>query len=163
MYQTVSSKVEEGMALTKGYAQHAVDATKDAARHASETAKDISHSVSAKAEESLVRSKEYVRENPVPVVLGTLALGVALGYLIVMARREEPTFRQRYVDDNLSTARDAIFAVLAPVAQRLHEGYDSARDGAGMAMDKMHDFHPSRAVDSWSGQLRRVGSHLKFW
>ncbi len=121
------------------------------------------HSVSEKAEESLVCSREYARANPVPVVLGALALGVALGYVIAMTRREEPTFRERYVDDPLNTARDAIYAVLAPVAQRLHEGYDTARDGAGMAMDKMHDFNPSRAVDSWSGQLRRVGSNLKFW
>ena len=147
----------------KDIAQRATDATKEAAQHASDAAKEICHTVSVKAEDAMVRTKEYVRENPVPALLGALAFGAALGYMIVMTRRHEPTFRERYVNEPLHTAREAIYAVLAPVAQRLHEGYDSARDGAGKALDKMHEFHPSRAVDSWSGQLRRVGSNLKFW
>ena len=138
-----------------------IDTGLSVAKDVTDATKDICHSVSEKAEDTLVRSKEYVRENPVPVVLGALALGVAIGYLIVTARRE-PTFRERYVDDPLNTARDALYAALAPVAHRLHEGYDTARDGAGKAMDKMHR-NSSRAVDSWSDQIGRVGSNLKFW
>jgi ElaB/YqjD/DUF883 family membrane-anchored ribosome-binding protein len=156
-------------ASIKEAAQFATDAVKDGSRHAAdaahnatEAAKEMCHDMSAKAEETMIRTKEYVRENPVPVVLGALAIGVALGYMLVMARRE-PTFRERYVDEPLDSAREAIIAALAPVAQRLHEGYDTARDGAGKAMDRAHRFNPSRTIDSISEQLGRVGSNLKFW
>ena len=94
-YTSLSSKVGVGVERTKEYAQHAVDATKDAAHRASDTAKDIYQSASAKAEDALVSSKEYVREHPFPVALGTLITGLALGYLIGLAQREELTFRQR--------------------------------------------------------------------
>lgn len=97
MYQTMSSKVEEGIVQTKEYAQNAVDATRDAAQHAGVAAKEMYHTAATKAEDSLQHSKEYVRENPVPVVLGALALGIAIGYMIVAGRRE-PTFRERYTD-----------------------------------------------------------------
>lgn len=97
MYQTMSSKVDESMVRAKEYAQNAVDATKDATHSASDAAKDMYDSVSDKTENTLVRSKEYVRENPLPAVIGALALGAAIGYLIVASRRE-PTFQERYAD-----------------------------------------------------------------
>jgi ElaB/YqjD/DUF883 family membrane-anchored ribosome-binding protein len=154
-YKTLSSKVEEGVERTKEYAQHAVDATRDAAR-------EMYQSAALKAEDTLAASKEYVRQNPVLVVVGALAFGAAIGCMLMMARRQ-PTTRQRYVDEPLDSAHKAIIAALAPVAQRLHEGYDSARDGAGKAMDRVHRFNPERTVDSLSGQIGRVGSNLKFW
>ena len=94
-YQTLSTKVGEGVEHAKEYAQHAVDATKDAAHRATDAAKDIYQSASAKAEDILVSSKEYVRQNPFPVALTTLIGGLALGYLIGLSHREEPSFRQR--------------------------------------------------------------------
>ncbi len=154
-FKTLSSKVEEGVERTKEYAQHAVDATKDAGR-------DMYQSAALKAEDTLASSKEYVRQNPVLVVVGALTFGAAIGCMLMMARRQ-PTTCQRYVDEPLESAHKAILAALAPVAQRLHEGCDSARDGAGRAMDRVHRFHPGRTVDSLSGQIGRVGSNLKFW
>jgi len=154
-YKTLSSKVEEGVERTKEYAQHALDATKDAAR-------DMYQSTALKAEDTLATSKEYVRRNPVLVVVGAFAFGAAIGCMLMMARRQ-PTTRQRYVDEPLDSAHKAITAALAPVAQRLHEGYDSARDGAGKAMNRAHRFNPGRTVDSLSGQISHVGSNLKFW
>jgi ElaB/YqjD/DUF883 family membrane-anchored ribosome-binding protein len=94
-YDTISSKVGAGVERTKEYAQHAVDATKDAAQRATDAAKDMYHSASAKAEDAVVSSKEYVQQHPFPVVLGTLLAGLALGYLIGLVQREEPSFRQR--------------------------------------------------------------------
>ncbi len=139
------------------------DTVAQASEHVVDEAKEACHSMSMKVEDTVVRTREYVRENPVPVLLGAVALGAALGYLMILARRPEPTFRERYVDEPLSSARDALYAALAPVAQRLHEEYSSAREVAGKAMDKVHGFHPSRAADSWSDQIRRVGCNLKFW
>lgn len=157
-YRTFSSRAEEGVERTKEYAQHAVGATKDAAHRAMDTYQ----SAALRAGDTLATSKEYVRQNPVLVIVGALAFGAAVGCLLMMARRQ-PSRRERYVDEPLDSAREAILAALAPVAQRLHEGYDSARDGAGKAMDQVHRFNPGRTVDSLSQQIGRVGSNLKFW
>ncbi len=161
-YRTLSSNVEDGVERTKEYAQHAVDVTKDAGHRVTDTAKDLYQSAALNAEDSLATAKEYVRQNPVLVVAGALAFGAAIGCMLMMARRQ-PTFRERYVDVPLDSVREAILAALAPVTQRLHEGYDSARDGAGKAMDRVNHFHPGRTVDSLAGQIGRVGSNLKFW
>jgi len=161
-YQTLSSRLEEGVERTKDYAQHAVNATKDAAHRATDTAKDIYQSAALKAESTLETSKEYVRQNPVPVVLGAIAFGAALGYMLIMARRK-PTFSERYVDEPLVSVREAILTALAPVTQRVHAGYDSARDGAGKLLDRVHRSNAGRNADSVSEQIGRVGSNLKFW
>ena len=154
-YQALSAKAGEGVGHSKEYAQHAVDASKDAA-------KDMYQSAALKAEDTLATSKEYVRQNPLLVVVGAIAFGAAIGCMLMMARRQ-PTFRERYVDEPLDSARDAILAALAPVAQRLHVGYDSARDGAGKALERVHRFNSGRAADTLSEQIGRVGSNLKFW
>ncbi len=143
-------------------AKEFTNTTMDVAKRASDTAKDIYQSAALRAEDTLATSKEYVRRNPVPVVLGAIAFGAALGYMLVMARRK-PTFSERYADEPLGAVRDAIFDALAPVAQRVHEGYDSARDGAGKAMDRVHRFSAGRMGDSFSDQIGRIGNNLKFW
>jgi ElaB/YqjD/DUF883 family membrane-anchored ribosome-binding protein len=126
------------------------NATKDAARCATDTVKEMYHSAAEKAGDTLATSKEYVRRNPVPVVLGAVAFGVTLGYLLMMARRR-PTFGERYADEPLVAVREALLGALAPVAHSVHKRYDSARDGAG------------RAADSLSHQIGRIGNNLKFW
>jgi ElaB/YqjD/DUF883 family membrane-anchored ribosome-binding protein len=161
-YRTLSSNAEEGVERTKEIAQHAVDATKDAAHRATDTARDMCQSATLRAEETLATSKEYVRQNPVLVVVGAFAFGAAIGCMLMMARRQ-PTFRELYVDEPLDAAHKAILAALTPVAHRLHEGYDSARNGAGQAMDRVHRFSPGHTLDSLSGQIGRVGHNLKFW
>lgn len=138
------------------------DATRDVARRAADSARESYQSAVLKAGDTLATSKDYVRRNPVPVVLGAVAFGAALGYLLMMARRK-PTFRERYADEPLVAVREAILGALAPVAQRVHEGYDSARDGAGKAIERVHGFGTGRPGDSVADQLGRIGNHLKFW
>ena len=137
-------------------------AVRDAASDVTGAAKDMYQSAALKAEDTLATSKEYVRQKPLLVVVGAIAFGAAIGCMLMMARRQ-PAFRERCVDEPLDSAREAILAALAPVAQRLHEGYDSARDGAGKAIDRVHRFNPGRTVDSLAGQIGRVGNNLKFW
>jgi len=161
-YQALSSKVEEGVERTKGYAQHAVDATRDAAHRATETAKDMYQSAALSAGDTLATSKDYVRRNPVPVVLGAIAFGAAIGYLIMSTRRK-PTFSEQYVEEPLVAVREALLSALAPVSQRVHDGYESARHGVGKAMNRAHRTRSGRAVDMLSDRIGRVGSNLKFW
>ena len=158
----VTAKLQEGVECTKGYPQQAVEVTKDAAHRVSDSAKDIYHSAAQKSEDTLATTKEYVRQNPVPVVLGALALGAAIGY-IIMSNRRKPTFGERFADQPLNSVREAILSALAPVSQRVHDGYDSARDGVGKVLERAHHFGSARTSDSMSDRISRVGSNLKFW
>lgn len=133
-----------------------------AAHRAADKAKEMYESAAVKAGDTLETSKDYVRRNPVPVVLGAIAFGAALGYMLMLARRK-PTFSERCVDEPLGAVREAILSALAPVAHGVHKGYDSARDNVEKAMDRVHRSDTGRTVDSWSDQLGRVGSNLKFW
>jgi ElaB/YqjD/DUF883 family membrane-anchored ribosome-binding protein len=137
-------------------------ATRDAAKRAADTAKEVYHSAALKAEDTLATSKEYVRQNPVPVVLGAIAFGAALGYLIVMARRK-PSFGERYADEPFAAVREAVLGAIAPVTHRVHQGYDSAREGANKAVDRIHHFGASCSGDSLSHRMGRIGNNLKFW
>lgn len=121
-------------------------------------ANNTCHNMSAKVENTVARSRECLRQNPWSVLIGAAAVGAALGCVIAMSRRPVPTLRARFADDPVQTTRDALYAALAPVAQHLHDGYDSARDGAGAVFNKLH-----RSTDSWGDQLCRLGSNLKFW
>jgi ElaB/YqjD/DUF883 family membrane-anchored ribosome-binding protein len=138
------------------------DATKEAAGRATEVAKDIYHSAELEAGETLATCKDYIRRNPVSVVLGSITFGVAIGCMLMIARRK-PTFSERYADEPLAAVREAILGAIAPVTQRIHQGCDSARDGAGDVLDRMHRLVPGRADPSFSDQIARIGNNLKFW
>lgn len=144
------------------------DGAKEAALRAGETARQAgaaAREAGAAAQdtyqEAVTRTRAYVQENPLPAMLGAFALGAVLSFVIAGPRREE-TLRERYVDDPLESIRDTIFAALAPVGKRLHDGYESARDDAEEALDHAHD-SASRHAKSWSKQLRSAGHNLKFW
>lgn len=135
------------------------DAGREAVDHAAETARDLYHRTADQAGDALATSKDYVSRNPIPVFLGALAVGAALGYLVMSSRRK-PTFGERYTDEPMAAVRNALLGALAPVSQRVHSGYDAAMDGAGKAMDRMHRFGPG---NSFSHRLGRLGNNLKFW
>lgn len=160
--KSATATAKEVTGVVEDVAGEVTAATKDACTRAVDTAKGICHSAALKAEGALVASKEYVRRNPVAVVLGAIAFGAAIGYMVMMARRK-PTFRERYADEPLAAVREAILGALAPVTQRVHKGYDWARDGAGKAMDRVHNCGRRSTGDSLSHQIGRIGNNLKFW
>ena len=121
-----------------------------AVNQATDAAKTCCDTLSARVDGTVERAQECMNRNPMAIVLGAVAIGVAVGLAMVLTRRG-PTLRERFVDDPVQTTRDTLYAAHAPVAQRLHEGYDTA----GKALH--------RSSDSWSGQLGRVGNNLKFW
>jgi ElaB/YqjD/DUF883 family membrane-anchored ribosome-binding protein len=123
------------------------DTVKEAAEHAGDT---------------LEISREYVRRNPWPALLGAAALGAATGYML-MATRRNPNSHERHTRKSLTAAHDAILRALAPVSRRIHQGYDSAREGAGRAMDRVDRLGSKHVGDSLSHQMGRIGNKLKFW
>jgi len=138
------------------------DAGKSTAQYAADKARALYQSAAERADESLATSREYVCRNPVPVVLGAFAFGAALGCLLMLARRK-PTFSERYAEEPLVAVREAILGALAPVTQRVHQGYDSARDGAGKVIDRVQNIGSERTCDSFTDQIGRIGNNLKFW
>ena len=120
--------------------------------------------VRAKADETAVATGEYVRQHPMPSLLGAVALGVGLGFLLAVSARRPPlSLREQFVDEPLDAAREALYAVLAPVAQRIRGSYEGAHDSVEHALGKVHQFDGSNAAHSLAGQVRRVGGNLKFW
>ncbi|MEX1119570.1 MAG: hypothetical protein WEB60_12335, partial [Terrimicrobiaceae bacterium] len=85
----------------------------------------------------LETSKQFVRRNPVTDMLGAVAFGLAIGCIILRARKTS-TFGERFANDPLESLREAVTTTLAPATQRLHDGYDSARGGVGKILDRVH-------------------------
>lgn len=157
VYESARSKAEDTYQNVRAKAEDTYQTVKVKADETYRT-------VRAKADETAVATGEYVRAHPVPSVLGAVAFGVGLGFLLALSSRpRQPSFREHFVEEPLDAAREALYAVLAPVAHRIRHGYDSAREGAEHAMDKVHHFNGQRAADSLADQLRRVGGNLKFW
>ena len=159
--QEATAAVKEITGVFEDVVKEVTAATKEAAKCTAGTAKDMYRSAAQKAGDTLVTSKEYVRRNPVPVVLGAIAFGAAIGY-ILMSRRKR-TFSERYSDEPLIAVREALLGALTPVAQRVHDGYDSAREGAEKIMERVHSHGPGSIGDSFSNQIGRIGNNLKFW
>lgn len=155
--------VSEMAARGRDAVKHTAEAVTEAAEHATEAAQHACHDVSLRAGDTLGCSRAFVRRNPLSSVFGALVCGAALGGLIVLSQRRQPTLRERFAGAPVDTSREAINAALAPLSLRLHEGYDAARGGAHRAMKKIHHIHPSRRTDSWTDQIGRAGNNLKFW
>lgn len=134
-----------------------------ATQRVTDAAKAACKTVAAKVEDSVERSKVCVRQNPIPVLLGALVCGVAVGCLVARSCRREASLQERLAEDPVNVARAMIYSALAPLGKGLHEGYDSARDGVGKAMHRLHAKLPSSRADSLGDQLGRVLGNLKFW
>ncbi|MES2596753.1 MAG: hypothetical protein V4662_15530 [Verrucomicrobiota bacterium] len=104
---------------------------------------------------TLAHTGAYVRSHPVPVLLGALAFGVAVGCTLAAASRREETAKERLIDQNLAKLRDAIQHALEPVAKHLKDDYVSAEN----CVDRTF----SRGSQGLAAQLGRFGRNLKFW
>ncbi len=153
---------KDAAGLIEDMAGHATDATKNAAKCCAGKAKDLYHTAAVKTEHAVAVSKGCVRRNPVAFVLGSVAFGAAISSVVMIALRK-PSFAERYGDEPLGALRDAILGALAPVTHRVHQGYDTARDGAGKAMARMNGFGSKRSCDSIADRISRMGNNLKFW
>ena len=160
--QSVEDGVTEAAGEVEELAGEVSHTTKDVAKRVADKAKEMYHTAADKAGDTLATTQEYVRKNPMTFVMGSLFLGAAVGYLIINSRRK-PTFAERFADEPMVSVRDAIRGAFAPVAHRVHEGYDTACEGIGKAMDQVHRLRPGRTVDSMSDRIGRAAHNLKFW
>lgn len=79
---------------------------------------EASHAISNEAMQVLSSASERIRKNPVPIVVGAVAFGIAIGCLI-MSGRHQATFQERYVDEPLGQATDAICSTVGRLLENL--------------------------------------------
>ena len=104
------------------------------------TVKDKSHELTERAD-------LYVRQNPVPAIIGAVALGFALGLL---ARSIEPT-RREPIQDCLDETGDFFGSLFTPVARKSRRAYSASsravHDAVDAASKKVRDVDVDDYVD----------------
>jgi hypothetical protein len=139
----------EGIA---GHVGEAVESAGAFAHHAADVVRED-------AEKMFHEGEDCARRNLASGIATAFVGGLLLGFLL--ARREQPSFRKRYLEEPLSHAQDLTLALAAPLAMALRDRYKEARSAAGKAADRISDidFDPEPVMK----EARKLGSRLKFW
>jgi hypothetical protein len=98
----------------------------------------------------------YVRENPIPVVLGALAVGFAIGLLVRVLERER---REPGLRDHLEDAEEYLGALFSPAAKKAKRAYRKSsavvRDAVEEAVDAVRDIDVEDYTDPVAKWFRR--------
>lgn len=105
------------------------------------------------------RASEMVRKNPLPTVLGALAFGAAVGYLVFSSR---PSIGDRLVRES-GAARRRLSEAPGFLSSLFHDGCEVASRQAGRASSFVHDLPAEEVLHSISSKLDRISKRLKFW
>lgn len=115
----------------------------------------------ARAGDAVRSSTEYVRENPIPVIIGAAVVGIGIGLLLVRRHQEEEN--KSWFCDASDHVKAAALPLLWPIAKNAMRGYDQAsrsvrrgahtasksvRHGAERAADTSEDLFDS-LMKSW--------------
>ncbi len=120
---------------------------------------DHTHEALDQAKEALHRADEYVRENPVPMILGALAIGFALGLLV---HHSEPTPRSRWDDvrdcvgDSEESLKDLLKAVAKQSRKAYKKGSGAVRGVVDDAKSKAHDIDLDDYTDPVTDWFRKL-------
>ncbi|HEY2342482.1 MAG TPA: hypothetical protein VGH90_05600 [Chthoniobacteraceae bacterium] len=105
---------------------------------------------------SLRQAGTYVRENPVPTILGALAVGLAIGLVVRLMEREERADRLR---DKWEDTEDYLRSVLAPLAKKSKRAYaksaDAVREAVENAVHRANDLDVEGITDPVVGWWNR--------
>jgi len=108
------------------------------------------------ATEALHRADVYVRQNPVPTVLGALAIGFLIGVLV---RSSEPTPRSRW-NAAREDAEDQLRDLLSSLAKKGRKAYKKSASAVRDSISDVTDAARSIDMDdytdpvtSWFGKL----------
>ncbi len=141
------------------------------AENLSETTSSVADQISTPAERLQHRAKEtwetvqhrtgevmhdgvtYVRENPIPIIIGALALGMTLGLL---GGRREPTFRERYIEEPLHESRGMLLGALLALGAMFRNFFRSTSSGAEHLGHKVSEMDFRGSVAPLSKAAKRV-------
>jgi len=137
----LAGKVGEAVESAGAFAHHAADEIRE------------------DAEKAFREGEDCARRNIASGIAAAFVGGLLLG--LFLARREQPSFRKRYLEEPLSHAQDLALALAAPLAVALRDRYENARSAASHAADRVSeiDFDPEPVLKG----ARKLGSRLKFW
>lgn len=114
-----------------------------------------------RARHTMDRAEASMRKNPLPVILGTVALGIVIGW--AAGRRPEPTTRERYIEEPAIRARDALFGILSPLARRLRDQYGRVRVGVDDTLSPMTEMDAGARMRPFLRRTGRFFQSLRFW
>lgn len=86
------------------------DAVESAETNLREASANAGRAVSEKSQQLAHSTSEGIRTYPVSSVVGAFVFGIAVGVLIATGRRQ-PTFYERYLNEPLDHAGDALSAI----------------------------------------------------
>jgi len=106
----------------------------------------------------LVRGTDrYLRENPVPAVLGALAVGFAIGLLTRLVDQER---RPTPVRDAVDDSADVLRSLFTPAARKTRQAYrqsaSAVRDAIDHVAEKASDIDVDDYVDPVTKWWRRL-------
>ena len=122
-------------------------------------AHDFAHDALDQAKEALHTADEYVRENPIPTILGALAIGFALGILV---RGSEPTPRSKWEDlrSRVEDSEDNLRSLLGALAKKSRKAYkkgsSAVRDAVDEAADAARHIDVEDLADPVTSWFRRL-------
>ena len=106
---------------------------------------------------TLRQAGSYVRENPVPTIIGAVAFGFAIGLIV---RSIESEKRSDHLRDTLEDAEDYLRSVLVPLVKKSKRTYsksaEAVRDAVADAVDRARDIDVDDYTDpvaNWWGRL----------
>ncbi len=118
----------------------------------SQKAGEAVHAAREKIEGAGTSVLQWARENPATALATFFASGFVLGAVLIMQRHEK-TFGERFHDDPGSALRDAVYAALLPIRDRVQGAADSARSIAEDVVDRVRLPHKSH---SWTSRWRNL-------
>lgn len=105
----------------------------------SDAIQNFSSVAQEKAQDALEASKTYVKENPVPVIVGALLLGAGIGYLLSQREKEQK--------DTAQAARELLEIAYNEVAEKIPSLKKRYAEGQANLID----------------QAQNLSSKLKWW
>jgi hypothetical protein len=123
----------------------------DGARRISNAASETWDQTRQKAGVMRARTEVFLRENPVPTVLGALVLGLAIGLAIrYSSREEEPTLsvKRALREVDWSTVMPAF---LPSVMRNVKKGYEGSAEAVKSGLDRVKEVD----VDEYVTPLRK--------
>lgn len=114
----------------------------------------------SQATEFAHEAERYARENPVPIVIGALVAGLAIGMLIRTPSREASKLDQ--LKDQLEEAEDNLRSLLSGIGKATRKNYkkgsSALRGAVDSAVEAVQDVDVSDYVDpasKWFSKLWR--------
>jgi hypothetical protein len=118
----------------------------ESARKISSAAADTWQQTRQKANVARERTEFFLRENPVPTVLGALALGLAIGLAIRYASRpEEPTVSVRNPLKDVDWKAMSL-PLLWPFFRSVKRGYEGSADAVKEGIERVKEVDVDRYV-----------------